>query len=1324
MLLAIFHGKRRREGKFWNPGRLPCNSVYFAVMKKPSSSDWYFSIDTGGTFTDCIATDPQGHVHRRKVLSSGVLRGTVASSRGPSLQTSAPWAQGNDLFRGYELRLPDQDFSAQITSQQAGWLELDQPLPMETGNTLEISAGEEAPLLALRLITETPLDQPFPPLRMRLGTTRGTNALLEHKGDPPLLVITEGWRDLPRIRDQSRKDLFALKVERPEPYHGPVWELPERIDARGKVEKAPTTENLQQLKAYCQEEQIDNAVVALTNSFRNASHEQAVKQVLQEAGLSYITTSQELSNEIHFLRRCETAIANAYLRPVLDRYLAPIRARVDQLSIMTSAGSLVRQEHFQPKDALLSGPAGGVVAAEKLARQTKEKDIITFDMGGTSSDVARYSGRFDYQYETEIGDARVSGPALHIHTVAAGGGSICDFDGRKYTVGPESGGAQPGPACYGAGGPLCLTDVNLLLGHLATDKIGIPLAEQAAEKALGQLLTKDPQAPDQASVLQGFLDIANEKMAEAIRQISTSQGYDPGEHALLAFGGAGGMHACAVAELLEMERLLLPRDGGILSATGMAAAREERFASGEWLQPLKEVQNLPGQIEKLQGKARQGLMEAGYAEAEVVIRHVFCYLRFQGQEHSLELEWEPGGDLAQAFEQAYRRLYGHFPQNRALELVRIKAIASERSPEIESAQIPTSPGQAPILRQQNCFTGQAWEEVPLYDFEALQPGMELRGPALLLYPTSTAYLAPGWEAHLDSSHTLRASHWARQEQPRQRPEAVELELFSNRFTGIAQEMGALLQRTAFSVNVKERLDFSCALLDARGDLIVNAPHIPVHLGALGVCTKAVVAELNLQEGDVAITNHPAYGGSHLPDVTLIAPIHYRGVLVGYAANRAHHAEIGGISPGSMPAQAKNLAQEGVVIAPRKLVKQGEVQWEALRQWLTEAPYPTRALEENLADLNAALAALESGKRDLQALLETHGRKAVLHHMEALQDYAHQSLWKALKKWPTRRYEAEEFLDDGAALKVSIDLQPDFLEVDFTGTAPTHSGNLNANPAIGTSVVLYVLRLIAGKNLPLNEGMLRGVKLIWPPGSLLHPRFPSDPRKCPAVVGGNVEVSQRLTDTLLKALELAACSQGTMNNVLFGNERFGFYETLCGGTGAGEGFAGTSAVHQHMTNTRITDPEIMEWRYPVVVEHFGLRRGSGGTGRWPGGDGAVRRLRFTEAVELTLLTQHRHTAPYGLRGGGPGAKGKDKVFMAAHADAAHDDGTTRKGAHDAAAYDDGTTRKGAHDAAAYDDDTTRKGAMHCAFTTGAETLSLQPGDRLTVETPGGGGWGEA
>lgn len=1250
---------------------------------KPASTSaaWQFSIDTGGTFTDCIARDPQGQVYRRKVLSSGVLRGTVSRTSGQILYTTAPWAMGKDLFRGYELRLPGTSFSTQIKTQEGGRIELEQALPEKTGDTLEISAQEEAPLLALRLITETALDQSFPPLRMRLGTTRGTNALLEHKGDPPLLVITEGWRDLPRIGDQTRKDLFALKVERPEPYHGPVWELPERIDARGKVEKALSSEALQALKAYCRRKKIDNAVVALTNSFRNPAHEQAVKQALEEAGLSYLTTSQELSNEIHFLRRCDTAIANAYLRPVLDRYLAPIRARVAALSIMTSAGSLVREAHFQPKDALLSGPAGGVVAAEKLARETGEEAIITFDMGGTSSDVARYSGRFDYQYETAIGDARVSGPALHIHTVAAGGGSICGFDGRKYTVGPESGGAQPGPACYGAGGPLCLTDVNLLLGHLATDKIGIPLDQAAAGKALDKLLSKDSQRPERDMVLQGFLDIANEKMAEAVRQISTAQGYDPSEHALLAFGGAGGMHACAVAALLEIDRLLLPRDGGILSATGMAAAREERFASQEWLQALAEIEDLPRHIEKLRATARQHLTEAGYRETEVMIRHTFCYLRFQGQEHSLEIDWEAEEDLVQAFEKAYLRLYGHYPENRSLELVRIKAIASEKTPGTSPAEIPASPGTAPVLRQQQCFTGQAWEEVPVYDFETLQPGMKLKGPALLLYPTATAYLAHGWEARLDSGYTLQAQHRARQENARQRPEAVELELFSNRFTGIAREMGALLQRTAFSVNVKERLDFSCALLDARGDLIVNAPHIPVHLGALGVCTKAVVDALNLQEGDVAITNHPAYGGSHLPDVTLIAPIHHRGALVGYAANRAHHAEIGGISPGSMPASAKNLAEEGVVIPPRKLVEKGEVQWTALRSWLTEASYPTRALEENLADLNAALAALESGKRDLQSLFDQQGSAKVQHHMEALQEYAHQSLWQALQKKTPGRYQAEEYLDDGARLQVCLDLSSDALQVDFSGTAPVHPGNLNANPAIGTSVVLYVLRLIAGENLPLNEGMLRGVELIWPEGSLLHPSFPPDARDCPAVVGGNVEVSQRLTDTLLKALELAACSQGTMNNVLFGNENFGFYETLCGGTGAGDGFAGTAAVHQHMTNTRITDPEIMEWRYPVVVEHFGLRRGSGGQGRWPGGDGAVRRLRFTEKVELTLLTQHRKTGPYGLQGGGAGAPGMDWIERAHGAKEALGGGA------------------------------------------GAARQTMGPGDRLTVETPGGGGWGK-
>ncbi len=1239
--------------------------------------EWQIWIDTGGTFTDCLAIDPQGNVHRNKVLSSSQLRGHIKKTTGASALISQGWGFDDDILKGFHFSLPALDFTSKVVSFDGQQLELKDDLPANYQGDFQLSSDEEAPLLATRVITKTPLGKKFPAIKMRLGTTRGTNALLEHKGEPPLLVITTGFTDQPLIGNQQRPDLFALNIQKPSPLHSKAFEIKERIDQEGVIQEELSDAQLEELSEYCRDQQVNNVAIALLNSYRNAQHEREIANCLKRAGVSYITQSAALSNQIKFQPRCETAIVNAYLLPVLHNYLKNISREMKQLKVMTSAGGLASVAAFQPKDSLLSGPAGGVVAASYLSRQTGEDKIITFDMGGTSTDVARYAGRFDYQYETTIGKAHISGPSLHIHTVAAGGGSVCGFDGKKFSVGPESGGADPGPASYGAGGPFCLSDVNLLLGRMASDRFSIPLSKDAAEEAFRALLSKARRhTKNKEAVLEGFLDIANEKMADAIRQISVSRGYDPEDYSLLAFGGAGGMHACRVATLLGMKKVLIPRDAGILSAYGIGHALDERFVSCDILKPLQQINDLPGRIKGLSEQARSELLEAGYQSTEIERRHVFCYLRLQGQEHSLEISWSEELDLAAKFEEEYRQLYGHYIEDRSIELASLKVVVSVKAPPTEAASVPGNPHKPDPLKHQPCWQQDDWQQLPVYDIDQLQPGAQITGPAIILYPTSTAFIEKGWQGVLDHQHTLIVDRQKAKLNTRQRPEEIELELFSNRFTGIAEEMGALLQRTAFSVNVKERLDFSCALLDRRGDLIVNAPHIPVHLGALGICVKEVCKTVKMAEGDVVITNSPAHGGSHLPDVTLVMPVYHEQELIGYAANRAHHAEIGGITPGSMPANARRLSEEGVLIKPCHLVAEGELQWSQIKALLNSAKYPSRAIHENLADLNAALASLQRGRRQLQRLAQRHGADKLQHFMAELKTYADYSLWQALPKLGKKEFKARETLDDGSRIQVTIKLAKT-LTIDFNGSSKVHPGNMNANRAIVSSVVLYVLRLIAGKDIPLNEGLMKRVKILLPRNSMLNPVFPDDPTECPAVVGGNVELSQRLTDTLLKAFALAACSQGTMNNVLFGNDNFGYYETICGGSGAGEGFNGADAVHQHMTNTRITDPEIMEWRYPVRVKRFEIRNDSGGSGKWRGGNGVIRELEFLEPVTLNVLTQHRTNRPYGLMGGGPGQAGRQSVLRA------------------------------------------NGGEEELDFTDSSE---LKPGDCLVIETPGGGGYG--
>lgn len=1250
------------------------------------SQHWDIWIDTGGTFTDCLARDPGGTIQRIKVLSSSRLRGHITGTlSGDQFSFAHKWPVAASIFEGYELRLPGHPdwLPARILAMDAatGHLQIDRQAAIPVGADFELTAREEAPLLAARLATRTALGQPLPPLRMRLGSTRGTNALLERKGAPVCLLTTRGFRDLPYIGSQERPDLFQLDIPEPDQLYREVVEVDERMSAEGDVLTPLTAHHVEELVQHIRAAGYQSVAIALLHAYRNPQHERMLRNALTKAGIPHLSVSHELSPTIKLLPRTRTALVNAYLAPVIREYLDQI-ARIigvpeerSELLVMSSAGGLVPYRTYRPKDSLLSGPAGGMVGAASIGHQLGQTQLLTLDMGGTSTDTARYHGAYDYQFTTQIDGITMQSPALSIETVAAGGGSICFFDGQKLCVGPESAGADPGPACYGAGGPLTITDVNLLLGKLTPEKMGIPIHKQHAEQALKQLQQEVEQQTGQPyakqELLLGLEKIANEKMADAIRRISVARGFDPADYALLAFGGAGGMHAAQVAELLDIRQVILPYDGGLLSAYGIGHASVERFAEEQVLQPLDASDlHLNDRMQALRQKAKASLEKEGFAQDDIQVRQLILFLRFQGQDTPLEIDCtHPGQQPLEAFRERYEQLFGYFPDDRAVEVESIRCIAATRtqwpSPQTMTPQRAARP---------EAETGR----YPVFSWPELAPGDYLTGPALILNPTSTAFLPEGWTVTCGANRNLLATvQKTAQQETEQVKEAIALELFTNRFSAIAEEMGAQLQRTAFSVNVKERLDFSCALLDAQARLLVNAPHIPVHLGSLGICARLVLQHSTLQPGDVLVTNHPKYGGSHLPDVTMLSGVFTdAGALIGYVINRAHHAEIGGKRPGSMPPDARHLAEEGVAITPTYLVRGGQPQWAQIRALFQHARFPSRSLEENMADIKAALASLRSGQRALRALVDTHSLEKVHYYMQRLQDLAADTLENSLGPYRGQTCTASESLDDGHTIRVAIDFSQPPYRFDFTGTSPPHPFNLNANVSIVYSAVLYVLRLLCRTPIPLNEGLMRQVDLHIPT-SFLHPDFVDDPQLCPAVVGGNTEVSQRLVDTLLKALNLAACSQGTMNNLLFGDERFGYYETIGGGVGAGDGFAGRSAVHQHMTNTRLTDPEELEFRYPVRVHEFAIRRGSGGAGQWRGGDGIIRELEFLRPVDFTLLSQHRKVAPYGQNGGQPGQPGRQWLIQ-----------------------QDGTREE-------------LPGIAH---------RSLQALQRIRLETPGGGGWG--
>jgi len=1272
---------------------------------------WLICTDTGGTFTDCLARDPMGGLHRAKVLSTSALRGRVARVIDEQrFEIEQQWGACDDLIRGFTLRLLQ---SGEMIGRVARFdaarsiVHVDEAVRIGGGMVVEAKGDEPAPVLAARLVTQTPAGRPLPAMHLRLATTRGTNALLERKGADIALCITEGFGDLLHIGDQSRPDIFALRIIKPAPLHRHVIEVRERLNADGSVLRTLDEAMLRGAAMRLRTEHgVRVAAVALMHSHINPKHEQSVAAILRECGFDHVSVSSEIAPLIRIVLRAQTAVVDAYLGPVIGDYLRDVHramriesntAAASRLHVMTSAGSLNDSSHFRACESLLSGPAGGVLGAAAAGRASGWTRVIGFDMGGTSTDVCRCDGELDYRFEHSVGDARLLVPALAIETVAAGGGSICDFVDGRLVVGPHSAGAEPGPACYGLGGPLTLTDVNLLLGRLSAEQFEIPISREAAEAALQRLLArieKDAQdSPDAAEILNGFLEIAIQRMAAAIEQVSLRRGYDVREYALLAFGGAGGQHACALADRLGMNTIIMPLDASLLSAAGLMTASIERIAHKQILQTIDQC---GGQlVEMIHSVARQAVTDVqaeGIERGAIDVRRVIFDVRLAGQDSTVQIDIlaDEGDDIAglirTKFAQRYEQIYGHAPplDRKPVEVESLRVIAATEVGDVApGAGDGTAPRKGLQLRSHQLHTRGRWQPVLAYQRRELPAGAPIEGPAIILDRRSSYVIDDGWSARVDEADAIVATRTspAAPAAVSDQPEIVRLELFSHRFMAIATEMGQMLQRTAISTNVKERLDFSCTLLDADGTLIANAPHLPVHLGAMGVCVRAVHEAIDMRPGDVIITNHPAFGGSHLPDITIITPVFDdEAMLIGYVANRAHHAEVGGTRPGSMPPNATTLAEEGVVIPPMHVMRRGKPQWQSIERRLRESRFPSRAVADNMADLQAQVAANRRGEAALQALVKQHGREEVARQMHALTDRASRLAGTAFDRLPRQNLQATERLDDGSTLSVRIDAARRPVIIDFSGTALRHPGNLNATPAIVRSAVIYVLRLLVGESLPLNEGLMGEVDVRIPRGSLLDPAFDlDDPSRCPAVVGGNTEVSQRLVDALLKAFGLAACSQGTMNNILFGNDRFGYYETVCGGSGATGESDGADAVHVHMTNTRITDPEIIEHRYPVRLDRFAIRRGSGGRGAHRGGDGAVREITFLEPMALSVLTQHRVEPPYGMAGGVEGALGRQTLI--------------------------------------------RAGGQRIELGS-VDGCDVHPGDRLVLETPGGGAWGAA
>jgi 5-oxoprolinase (ATP-hydrolysing) len=1437
---------------------------------------WQFWLDVGGTFTDCLARRPDGKILRRKVLSSAITKGQATFNPHTVTLHDPTRTERANFWTNYTLRLLDPHgqplLEAPVTeSTPDGHLKFAFPIPysrLPTPCSYELLSSEEAPLLAIRLFLGLRLDEPLPPCTVRLGTTRGTNALLTRRGAKTAFVTTRGFADILRIGYQNRPKLFDLAIKKTEPLFVATAEIDERIAADGSVLQSPSESQINQELTRLKTEHIESLAICLLNSYANPAHELQVENLARAAGFTEISVSHRVSPLMKIVPRGDTTVVDAYLNPVLksyiDRLSQSLRPSVPpslppafaDFRLMTSAGGLASAAHFTGKDSLLSGPAGGGVGFSKVAEAAGFSKAIGFDMGGTSTDVSRYDGRYEYEFETEKAGVRIVAPMLAIETVAAGGGSICRFDGVKLVVGPDSAGADPGPACYGRGGPLTITDCNLLLGRIVPDHFPFALKVDVAEARLNQIAQQlaaaghDSQysVPDQPSpdlqfaianlqsssnpqspanpkpknqnpksttthhspltmhaLAEGFLRIANANMAAAIRSISLAKGYDPRDYCLVAFGAAAPQHACAVAAELGITKILIHSDAGVLSALGIGLADVVKHRTASIYQPLEKFAkpnlhfairnpqsispsppplvslsiNLRQIFHDLETQARSDVLAESIPASRIETRRSLD-LRYQGTDAPLTIAEPENGDYEAAFIAAHRHLYGYVHKNRPLEIVAARAQAIGRSETRLEPSHRLPPVDCPPHGSHQMVIDGQLQFVPLYHREKLPPGASLAGPALIVEPLTTTILDPHWSATALSRGELLLESTAvspslplsvSPSQSVASPDPILLELFNNHLTSIATQMGITLRNTSMSVNVKERLDFSCAIFTANGDLVVNAPHIPVHLGAMSQTVKQIIADnLTLQPGDAFITNDPYRGGSHLPDITVITPVfasplithHSPLTATFFTASRAHHAEIGGVAPGSMPPFSKNLAEEGVLIQNFKLIDAGQSRFDELKELLTSGPYPSRSPDTNLADITAQVAANQQGAADLQRMVRQHSLPVVQAYMRHIQDAAERKTRAALSKLPPGPRQFTDHLDDGTAIHVTITVHPPTRHspltthtpaatIDFTGTGPIHPGNLNANPSIVTAAVIYVLRLLINEDIPLNQGVLKAVELIIPTESILNPMcnsqfaipnlqseslppsvppslrppLSSDPRTLnyaalPAVVGGNVETSQRIVDCLLGAFGLAAASQGTMNNFLFGDHAFGYYETICGGSGATAESDGADAVHTHMTNTRLTDPEVLEARYPVRLHEFSIRRGSGGAGLHRGGDGVIRRLEFLKPLTLSILSQRRGPyPPYGLHGGAPGALGRNSLRRVRET---HQPSFSPEPQANTPETPHANPQSATHNPQSPAADPQSAAPPPADSLPALVQTTVDPGDVLTIETPGGGGFG--
>ena len=1210
-------------------------------MSKPSilaRDGWRFWIDRGGTFTDIVARAPDGRLETRKLLSDN----------------------------------PEQYADAAVEGVR------------------RILGAEPGPLPAGRVDA------------IRMGTTVATNALLERKGEPTVLAITRGFGDALRIGWQSRPDIFARHIVLNEQLYDRVVEIDERVRADGAVEQSLDEARARADLAAAHDAGLRAVAIVLMHGWRFTDHERRLAEIAREVGFEQVSVSHEVGALIKLIGRGDTTVADAYLSPILRAYVDRVGADLGEavpLLFMQSSGGLTAAGAFRGKDAILSGPAGGVVGMAQTARAAGFDRVIGFDMGGTSTDVSHFAGDYERTSDAVVAGVRLRAPMLSIHTVAAGGGSICRFDGARLRVGPESAGAVPGPAAYRRGGPLTVTDCNIMLGKLRPDQFPAvfgpegdqPLDAGVVRDRFEALAIEVAEATGRETtpeaLAEGFVTIAVQNMAEAIKSVSIQRGYDVSRYVLNCFGGAGGQHACLVADALGMTQVMLHPFAGVLSAWGMGLAEVRAIRQATVAAPLEPAGDaaLSRRIEALAAEARDQLAAQGHAGRSIAVL-LRAEVKFAGSDTPLTVPFGPAGDMRAAFEALHRRRFGFFVEDKALvvETLEAEAVAASDQPASTLSTGGRAGPPAVIARVPVRMAG-ADHAAPVYRREDFGPGAVVDGPAVILEDTGTTVLEPGWRATTDDALNLilaRVAPLPSRAAVGTDADPILLEVFNSRFMAAAEQMGEALRATAYSVNIKERLDFSCAVFDAAGALIANAPHIPVHLGSMGESIRTVIRSRGggadgrgLRRGDVYMLNAPYNGGTHLPDITVIMPVFLEAddAPAFFVAARGHHADVGGTTPGSMPPSSRTVEEEGVLIDDFLLIDAGRLRDAETRALFASGRYPSRNVDQNMADLKAQVASCARGADELGRMVGEFGREVVAAYMAHIQDNAEEAVRRAIAALKPGDFELE--MDDGAVIRVRIDVDAETRSavVDFTGTSGQRPNNFNAPLSITRAATLYVFRTLVDDAIPLNEGCLKPIRLIVPEGSMLNPRYPA------AVVAGNVETSQAVVDCLYGALGVMAASQGTMNNFTFGDEARQYYETIAGGSGAGPGFDGAAAVQTHMTNSRLTDPEVLETRFPVLLEEFSIRRGSGGAGAHRGGDGAVRRVRFLEPLTAAILSNHRRTAPFGAAGGEDGAVGVNRV--------------------------------------------ERAGGAREALGSTAE-VRMTPGDVFVIETPGGGGYGKA